>query len=60
MTDNDNEPQKGLAPTSKYTNSRGVPWSEVPISDLPGYVRDGIEAAKLLKAIEDQTRDSPG
>jgi hypothetical protein len=55
MADNVNESQEEQS--SKYKNSRGVPWSDVPIGDLPGYIRDGIEAAKLLKAIDDKMRD---
>jgi hypothetical protein len=37
---------------SKYKTSRGVPWSEVLVGELPGMVEDGIEAAALLKAME--------
>jgi hypothetical protein len=38
---------------SKYKTSRGVPWSEVSVGELPGMVQDGIKAAALLKAMED-------
>jgi hypothetical protein len=36
---------------SKCTTSRGIPWSEVLIKDLPGMMQDGVEAAALLAAI---------
>jgi hypothetical protein len=41
---------------SKYTTSRGIPWSEVRVSDLHGMVQDGLEAAALLAAIEEQAK----
>lgn len=48
MTDNDNKPQDEKK--SKYKTSRGVAWSDVPLHELPGMVRDGREAAALLEA----------
>ena len=36
---------------SKYTTSKGIPWSDVKIRELKGMVRDGKEAAALLAAM---------
>jgi hypothetical protein len=55
VVDNDNELQNEQI-SSTHKNSRGIPWSDVPLRDLPDYIRDGIEAAALLKAIEDEAR----
>lgn len=35
---------------SKYKNSGGVAWSDVPWHELPGLARDGKEASALLQA----------
>jgi hypothetical protein len=38
------------------TTSRGIPWAHVLVSDLPGMVQDGFEAAALLAAIEEKSK----
>jgi hypothetical protein len=45
---------------SKYTTSRGVPWSEVPIRDVPGMVQDGLDAAALLAAVARESTRTAG
>jgi hypothetical protein len=42
---------------SNTKTSRGVPWSDVLVSDLLGMARDGLEAAALLKVIEEKSRN---
>ena len=42
---------------SKYKTSRGIPWSEIPIRELPGMIQDGIAAFKLLMAIEQELKE---
>lgn len=43
---------------SKYKTSRGVPWSEVSVGELSGMVQDGLEAAALLKAVDDLRKEN--
>ena len=50
-------PDKETHQRSKHKTSRGVPWSQVRVEELPGMVQDGIVAAALLKAVRDLNRE---
>ena len=50
-------PDKQTHQRSKHKTSRGVPWSDVRVEELPGMVQDGIVASALLKAIHDLNED---
>jgi hypothetical protein len=50
-------PHKQTHQRSKHKTSRGVPWSEVRVEELPGMVQDGIVAAALLQAVRDLNED---